>query len=221
MNQTEMSYRMGITQTTYSKIELGKSSLTIEHLVRLASSLGVSSDWLINGIGEMYLKDAVNNRTIEEGNILVPVVAFAGYPQAWPDQIDNMEVVNIPGVTGKARTFEVDGDSMYPVLQPGDWVCGKLVDDPVEIKQNQVYVIVGKEEGITVKYIQVLSDRLRCVAENTAYQATEIPLENVMEIWQVVVRVTRHLDGGKTDPELIAKVGRIEAFLKENFNQFK
>lgn len=52
-NQSDLSKRSGVNQSIISKILAGKNE-TSKFSGRLASALGISADWLINGSGSMY-----------------------------------------------------------------------------------------------------------------------------------------------------------------------
>jgi len=50
LSQTEVARRIGIAQPTYSDLE-NKPGSSSKHLVKIASVLGVSADWLAYGEG--------------------------------------------------------------------------------------------------------------------------------------------------------------------------
>jgi transcriptional regulator with XRE-family HTH domain len=47
LKQSDVSHKLKIHQTTYSKIELGKADITVEQLVTLAALYNASPSWLI------------------------------------------------------------------------------------------------------------------------------------------------------------------------------
>lgn len=221
VKQSEIAYRLGVAQTTYSKIERGLSALTPDHLLSLAKSYGLNPTWLLLGRGSMLIQDVITPINIHQVNVMVPAVAFAGYTAGWPDHVDGVEPIIIPGISGEARTFEIAGESMTPLLQPGDWVCCRRLEDPKYIKPGQVYVVVSNSQGIFAKHIQLMADRIRCISANTDYNGVDLDLEDVREIWEVIIRITKHLGQDKPDGGLAEKVDYIERFLRENFNQFR
>ena len=48
ISQEYLAAKLGIGQNAYSKIELGKTKLTIEHLLVIADALGVKARELLN-----------------------------------------------------------------------------------------------------------------------------------------------------------------------------
>ena len=65
--QNEMAKHMHLKRTTYSSIEQGHNSLIERHVLLLQEKLNVNPDFLIHGIGEMFLEDAVKAyREVEE-----------------------------------------------------------------------------------------------------------------------------------------------------------
>lgn len=220
-SQNEMADVLGITQSTYSKMEKGESAITAQHLVTLEEKLGVNPTFILVGKGGMKVTNTGNPADIDSANILVPAVAFAGYSTMWPQYQKHIQFVEVPGITGPARTFEVSGDSMEPILLSGDWICCKQTERITDIKPGKVYALVSEREGITVKQLAIEGEFVVCHPANVHYSATMIHMEDVKEIWEVKLRITPHFGRANYDINLAEKVGKIEQFLKENFNQYK
>lgn len=92
----------------------------------------------------------------QENIILVPVKARAGYLSGYADPayIQKLPAYRLPGLNhGTYRLFEVDGLSMYPTLNSGDLVIGQNVEQLRDIRDDRVYVVVTKNEGVVVKRI--------------------------------------------------------------------
>ena len=53
---------------------------------------------------------------------------------------------------GNYRAFEIVGDSMLPTPS-GSVIVGEKVDDLEEVKSNQTYVVVSRNEGIVYKRV--------------------------------------------------------------------
>jgi transcriptional regulator with XRE-family HTH domain len=57
LTQAEFATKIGITQSSYSDIESGKSALTDRNIMLVCLALGVSETWLRTGMGEMFATD--------------------------------------------------------------------------------------------------------------------------------------------------------------------
>lgn len=129
-------------------------------------------------------------------NILVPVVAFGGYLCEWTQEYIDHDLVylDVPGQPRDARTFEVSGTSMEPVIMSGDYVVCSRVERLEYIKTGFIYVIISVLEGITVKYVHDSKNMLILEPANRLDHApTTIHKEDVKEIWQVVQRITKEI----------------------------
>ena len=54
LSQIEFAEKIGLTQTSMSMIELGKSILTEKNIKLICVTFGVNEDWLRNGTGSMF-----------------------------------------------------------------------------------------------------------------------------------------------------------------------
>lgn len=162
----------------------------------------LNARWLISGEGEMWMdgqapKLQFPNIRQSQGdkNILVPIPAQAGYSPEWGQVADDREArrIIVPGVSGEARTWEVAGNSMEPIILEGDYVSGQRVASAQDITNGNIYVVVTRSQGIHIKHCSVRASRLYCVPANYTQQPYYIELEEVLEIWDARVRLTRNL----------------------------
>lgn len=74
---------------------------------------------------------------------------------------------------------------MLPVTE-GSWVTCSFVENWEQIKNGKACVVVTKDEGIVFKLVyNYLSKRiLLLVSINPNYSPFEIPISQVLEIWQ-------------------------------------
>ena len=138
-------------------------------------------------------------------------------PEHWNEYVD----VNIPGIEGEARTFEVAGNSMEPVLVAGDFVVCDRVEQAQDIKEGVVYVIVSKA-GLWVKYCKVVDDQIQLISANVLeYMPFSIPGEEIQEIWRPKLRITKQLEASgsieASESNLLTRVAKIEGFLSSKF----
>ena len=90
----------------------------------------------------------------KENVIMVPVKARAGYLNGYADPqfINTLPAYRLPGLNhGTYRIFEVEGSSMYPTLNGGDLVICSFVENLMSVRDDRLYVVVTKTDGIVVK----------------------------------------------------------------------
>lgn len=130
--------------------------------------------------------------TGRENILLVPVKAQAGYLQGYEDPayLEQLPSYRLPNVNnGTFRMFEVKGDSMYPTLHSGAIAVGEYVEDLEDIKDNLIYIVVTKDDGVTIKRclnrfqkygtVYAKSDNRR------EYPSFPIKQEDIVEVWKL------------------------------------
>ena len=127
--------------------------------------------------GGSYLSKRRTQKLIAASNEiqLVPVKAAAGYLAGYadPEFLDELNTFTLPMLApGNYRAFEIVGDSMLPTPS-GSVIVGEKVDDLEEVKSNQTYIVVSRNEGIVYKRVMKNNkskSKLTLISDNTAYQ---------------------------------------------------
>lgn len=127
---------------------------------------------------------------------IVPVKAAAGYLAGYadPEFLDELNTFTLPMLApGTYRAFEIVGDSMLPTPS-GSVIVGEKVEDLEEVKSNQTYVVVSRNEGIVYK--RVLKNnksrtKLTMVSDNTAYQPYNMNSDDVIEVWKAQMIISK------------------------------
>jgi transcriptional regulator with XRE-family HTH domain len=126
----------------------------------------------------------------------VPVKAAAGYLNGYadPDYIDELNTFTLPMLSGgNYRAFEIMGDSMLPTPS-GSIIVGEKVENLDDLKSSGTYVVVSRSEGIVYKRIEKntkVKNRLNLISDNPAYPVYSISSEDVLELWQASVVISR------------------------------
>ncbi|HEU4471738.1 MAG TPA: LexA family transcriptional regulator [Flavisolibacter sp.] len=126
----------------------------------------------------------------------VPVKAAAGYLAGFgdPEFIDELNTFTLPMLTGgDYRAFEIMGDSMMPTPS-GSVIVGERVQNLDEVKSNQTYIIVSKTDGIVYKRViknNRQKNKLTLVSDNPSYQPYLVNAEDVVEVWQAQMILSR------------------------------
>lgn len=127
---------------------------------------------------------------------LVPVKAAAGYLAGYgdPEFLDELNTFTLPMLApGNYRAFEIVGDSMLPTPS-GSVIVGEKIEDLEEVKSNQTYVVVSRNEGIVYKRIMKNNkskNKLTLVSDNTSYQPYNVNADDVIEVWKAQMIISK------------------------------
>ncbi|HEY4208669.1 MAG TPA: LexA family transcriptional regulator, partial [Puia sp.] len=127
---------------------------------------------------------------------LVPVKAAAGYLAGYadPEFLDELNTFTLPMLApGTYRAFEIVGDSMLPTAS-GSVIVGEKVDDLEDVKSNQTYIVVSRNEGIVYKRVMKnnkAKTKLTLVSDNTAYQPYNVSTDDVLEVWRAQMIISK------------------------------
>lgn len=120
---------------------------------------------------------------------LVPVKAAAGYLAGYadPEFIDELNTFTLPMLApGNYRAFEIIGDSMLPTPS-GSVIVGQKVENLDDVRSNNTYIVVSRQEGIVYKRIMKSNrskNKWTLVSDNPAFQPYNVDAEDILEVWQ-------------------------------------
>lgn len=200
LSQQELADQILMSRVRYSKYEDGRSEAPYELLIRISKYFNLSIDLLLtvdikkypledvlklpdNRIVLPVVVDQLGNNSIE----IVPQKASMGYLSGYsdPEYIENLQRITLPFLTGgKYRAFPAQGDSMPP-FKDGSYIIGKYVENIDDLKPNKSYVFVTLNDGISYKRFASRNKKsITVAADNSFYKPYDIPLGEVVEIWQ-------------------------------------
>ena len=127
----------------------------------------------------------------DENIIMVPVPAQAGYLDGFgdPEFLESLPSYRLPTLNnGTFRIFEVKGHSMFPTIHSGALAVGEWCENwEDDIKDNQIYIIVSKEDGIVVKRclnrIKKYNNLYLKSDNRREYPSYPIKPEDILEVW--------------------------------------
>ena len=126
----------------------------------------------------------------------VPIKAAAGYLAGYgdPEFIDELNTFTLPMLAGgDYRAFEIVGDSMMPTPS-GSVIVGERVLSVDDVKSNQTYIVVSKNDGIVYKRIMKNNkqkNKMTLVSDNPAYQPYTVNADDIIEIWQAQMVISK------------------------------
>ena len=141
----------------------------------------------------MYIKIYFNNKPL----FLCDNVDETIQPYIHHDDavfIDELNTFTLPMLTGgNYRAFEIIGDSMLPTPS-GSIIVGEKIDDTNDIKNSQAYIVVSRNEGIVYKRVEKngrSKNKLTLVSDNPQYQPYQVNAEDVVELWQAQMVISK------------------------------
>lgn len=210
-----VSKETGVSQSTISRFlssAEGAIRFQAETIERLSKYFQVSPDWLEYGRGDRSSRESKENATVVDNPEIVylpivPYTARAGslgdYEQLFDDDYSRRQPVLVTKqMHGKYLCFSVGGDSMEPILRPGDVVMARHIkpdlyrDSKLHLRDWSVWIVVTKSEGILIKHIadhDVAGGTLTLHSANPLYTDMTVPMSDVIDIYNAIEIVSRHL----------------------------
>jgi transcriptional regulator with XRE-family HTH domain len=254
VSQAKLADLIGAKRTSVSGWEGGNNYPTVDLILKLAKFFDISLDDLMTKNLSVESQDEYHRKSISveynsdectpndvplidnyvpltrdllQKNVLIPIKAQASYMVGWPAEYFENELITIdvPGISGEARTFEVAGNSMWPIIMDGDYLACTKVERHQEIKEGVVYVIISRESGILAKYVRLEKEGLQMIsANNLEYRPFIVSFDEVREIWEAKVKISKHFDPiipSDNNTQLLARLEKVESYLSQIFPEVK
>jgi transcriptional regulator with XRE-family HTH domain len=217
--QEEFATKLGIKRSLIGAYEEERADPRLDVLEIVSDLFKLSLDELLlkdlSNTGNTYLSKRRQQKMMTaERNVIhfVPVKAAAGYLAGYADSefIDELNTFTLPMLAGgNYRAFEIIGDSMMPTPS-GSIIVGEKVDGNTEdIKNNQAYIVVSRNEGIVYKRI-VKSNRaknkLTLVSDNPQYQPYQVNAEDIVELWHAQMVLSKVSQQQRWDMDSLANM---------------
>lgn len=207
----EFTDAIGVSESYIRNIS---KSISAEKLMRISQLFpDLNPDWLLTGEGSMLLSDNPKTTAIPVNApevVYLPVVphsARAGtlgeYEQLFADDYSRRQPVIVTRqMHGRYICFQIEGDSMEPTLRHGDVVMARHIDrdlykdSKLHLRSWSVWIIVTRTDGILIKEIadhDVKGGVLTLHSLNPLYEDLTVHLSDVIDIYNVIEIVSRHL----------------------------
>ncbi len=231
--QEECAQKLSIKRSSVGAYEESRAEPSIETLQIVCKLFKISLDeLLLEDLNNTKAKTYMEKRRYQKlmydvANItFVPIKAAAGYLASYndPDFVDELNTFTLPMLmAGEYRAFEIIGDSMLPTPS-GSVIVGERIEKLDDTKNNQTYIVVSKREGIVYKRIlkSNRSKKITLVSDNPIYEPYQIHPEEILEIWQAHMVLTRvnhqqHWDVNQL-ADLVGKLQNQVTSLKKKLN---
>ncbi|MCB0661185.1 MAG: S24 family peptidase [Saprospiraceae bacterium] len=149
---------------------------------------GINESWMLDGVGTPFGLDPKKvyesvDTDVTNGNILFTTVeAFAGSAvDVGGFATESSSFFSLPGIKGDGLVaFPVKGNSMEPVIQNGDILVCKQVDNLNQVNDNDIYAV--KSSGsLWVKYVQKIKDSRAMITQLKLISANHLEYEPFVE----------------------------------------
>ena len=168
------------------------------------AAYNLNENWLLHGIGDPFGMNtepmsygANKNYSAPDGNILFTSVrAFAG-TTIGAGSAEDSTYFSIPGVGGTGMVaFQIEGNSMDPVIHHGDMVVCRPIENLADIRDNEIYS-VRTNGNVWVKYVQKMHNnrgrvvRLKMISANYfEHDPFEEEVNETTRIFKVVRKIS-------------------------------
>lgn len=202
LTQEEFANKLQIKRSLLGAYEEERAEPRIDVLEVVSDQFKISLDDLLRGDlsevkGNYLTKRRIQKLGSNSNQIhFVPMKAAAGYLAGYADEefIDELNTFTLPMMgSGQFRAFEIIGESMLPTPS-GSIIVGQKIDGMDEVKQNTAYIVVSRSEGIVYKRLSrypKTQNKVTLTSDNQAYQPYNINTDEILELWQAQMIITK------------------------------
>jgi phage repressor protein C with HTH and peptisase S24 domain len=217
MTQAEFAQVLDAGSTT-ADIERGKKKITGKIVTELLRQFHINPLWLYGKSFNKSLETTSNtapkvitmDSSDRENMIMVPIKASAGYASNvhdtdWYSELPAFSIPLPQYKEGSYRAFQVQGDSMLPVLQPAEWVMAKAVENMRLANDNRIHVIVTVDSVLVKKLRKSESaGEVYLISLNRDYPVIEQSIAEIKELWEVNSKLSFDLDVHEGEEAMIS-----------------
>jgi transcriptional regulator with XRE-family HTH domain len=216
--QEEFATKLGIKRSLIGAYEEERADPRLDVLEILADIFKLSLDELLlkdlsDTSGSYLAKRRQQKMMSADRNLIhfVPVKAAAGYLASYADTefIDELNTFTLPMLAGgNYRAVEIIGDSMLPTAS-GSIIVGEKIENTSDIKNSEAYIVVSRNEGIVYKRIEKdgrSKNKLTLVSDNPQFQPYQVNAEDVMELWQAQMVISKVSNQQRWDVNSLASM---------------
>ncbi len=216
--QEEFANKLGIKRSLIGAYEEDRADPRLDVMETICQMFKTTLDELMlkdmSDTGGSYLaKRRMQKMMSADRNVIhfVPVKAAAGYLAGYADNefIDELNTFTLPMLSGGYyRAFEIIGDSMMPTPS-GSIIVGERVDNKEDVKNNQAYIVVSRNEGIVYKRIvksNKAKNKLTLVSDNPQYQPYQVNAEDIVELWHAQMVLSKVSQQQRWDMDSLASM---------------
>ena len=231
--QEEFANKLGIKRSLVGAYEEERADPRIDVLEKLGDMFKLTLDDLLRkDLSEVkgnYLVKRRQQKLMSENNLIhfVPVKAAAGYLAGYADTefIDELNTFTLPMLAGgNYRAFEIIGDSMLPTPS-GSVIVGEKINSLDDAKSSNAFIVISRSEGIVYKRVEKSNrnkSKITLVSDNPSYQPYQVNAEDILELWQAQMVITKVASQQRWDvnqlASLVSNLQEQVTVLKKKYN---
>ena len=193
LSKGDLASALSIKPAKFSEILNGRMNVGSELLADLSKKFDISSEWLLNGDGEVFKNSSLNTSNPNslqevETRPRIPFEAAAGSLSLITQSVTESQCEQIPirsGLPAYDFSIIVKGDSMEPEFHSGDELACKILRQSSFIQWGRPY-IVDCMDGVVLKRIHDAGDDILCTSDNKNYGDFKIPKREINHLAIVV-----------------------------------
>ncbi len=226
LSQVNFANKIHISQGALSQIENGKSQISLETLRNISKELNVNCNWLVNGVGDIFLKDEDMTQTSKKSDSIVvkatgakrpfvpyvPVKKQKQYTTKFKsaDFIKDLDTYLLPGFDdGNLRLFDVPDEALSPLITPGEIVLTELAASHTQIDNGSLAVVLIKG-GLIVRSVHYFeNDRNILILKSPSrkFKNQHLHIDELKEIWLIRAKLsTAFINAGSLDAKRIERL---------------
>lgn len=201
MNKVQIAEKSGISRTTLDKL-LSGADVKVSTVESLAKVLKVPVSCFYEEMSTKVDKTDthvfVNDRKKDLSVVpLYDVDARAGLQTLFLEggqSIGNISIPNMPAADG---ALHVTGDSMFPVIQPGDIIAYRVLHDLMSVTYGEIYILQMEHDGDIQVVLKIVkrSEKdgyVKLVSYNKEHDPMDVPMQWITHIARVVFSIRKY-----------------------------
>lgn len=210
---------LGISSSRVSNVTTGRNKPDFDFLNAILENYRfVNSDWLMTGRGNWKRGEELSEKRAEiepskevalrEETVSVPLLDIKAAANSFsgslaPDYPEVLDYLQLPSKFlpkgRKPYIIQVMNDSMHPTLYVDDYLVITRIapeDYLTDIRDNRIYVIVGRDRGLNVKRVKNKLGEygfIRCRSDNRYYPSYNIRADEILNVYEVHCKLSFNL----------------------------
>ena len=202
LSKVEIAKKSGISRTTLDKALAG-ADIKISTIETIAKVLGIPVSYFfdetstkvdtIAEVGKVFIDDKRLELSIVP---LYDVDVSAGLTRLFASGGSNIGSISIPNMPAADGAVHVTGDSMYPLIKPGDIIAYRVLNDISSITYGEIYILQLEHDGdtqVVVKYIKKSTqpDSVLLTSYNKEHDPMDVPRQWITQIARVAYTISK------------------------------
>lgn len=197
----KIAEQCGFTRVTLDNILSGED-VKVSNVETLANVLGINASVFFDDVhnkvdtggNHIFVNDRKKDLSVVP---LYDVDARAGLQTLFLEggqSIGNISIPNMPAADG---ALHVTGDSMFPVIQPGDIIAYRVLHDLMSVTYGEIYILQMEHDGDIQVVLKIVKRSgkdgyVKLVSYNKEHDPMDVPMQWITHIARVVFSIRKY-----------------------------